>query len=244
MDLHARNRNLDVRQFKAISDGLELIISIVRNAAHYRPNNPRREAADAEYKARRPAAMERGSYKCVFCGYVSRSNECHHVDGNHANNDENNHAVVDTFCHAYQHLGQQATQNPHNADSIGKKTVLAAVPELSPESLNLLQRAIGVALLDEREAKIAKAISKSLTGRTRPVLDAFGTFEPGDFAAAMYEMSVDAYEARASVVGQLRLLFHTEVLRHEGARFRSEFPTLPISSWEDVYRHAQSRFAR
>lgn len=226
-----------------ISAGLELIVSVVRNVAHYRPNNPRREAADAEYKARRPASLERGKFRCVYCGFVSRSNECHHIDGNHANNDDTNHAVVDTLCHGYQHLGQRATQNPFNADSIGKRTVLAAVPELSAQTLNLLQRAIGVALLDEKEARVARAISKSLTSRTRAVLDAFGTFEPGDFAAAMCEMPEDAYDARASVVRDLRLLFHTDILKHEGAAFKSEFPALPISSWEDIYKHAQNRRA-
>ena len=224
-----------------VSAGLELIISVVRNAAHYRPNNPRREAADAEYKARRPASMERGKYRCVYCGHVSRSNECHHIDGNHANNEDTNHAVVDTLCHGYQHLGQRATQNPLNADSLGKKTVLAAVPELSAQTLNLLQRAIGVALLDEKEAKVARAISKSLIDRTRPVLQSFGTFEPGDFAAAMCEMTEEAYDARAGAVRDLRLLFHTDVLKSEGARFRGEFPTLPIASWEDIYKHAQNR---
>jgi intracellular multiplication protein IcmJ len=227
-----------------VSAGLQLLVSVVRNAAHYRPNNPRREAADAEYKARRPAALERAKYKCVYCGYVSRSNECHHIDGNHANNDETNFAVVDTLCHGYHHLGQRATQNPMNADSLGKKTVLAAVPELSAQSLNLLQRAIGVALLDEKEAEIARAISKCLTDRTRPVLEAFGTFEPGDFAAALCEMPADAYEARASVVGGLRLLFHRDILKHEGLRFKAEFASLPLSSWEDIYKHAQARFTR
>ncbi len=185
--------------------------------------------------------MERGSFKCVYCGHVSRSNECHHIDGNHANNDETNHAVVDTLCHGYQHLGQRATQNQLNADSIGNKTALAAVPELSAQSMNLLQRAIGVALLDEREAPVAKAISKSLTQRTRPVLEAFGTFKPGDFAAARYQISSQAHEARVNVVGDLRLLFHTDILKTEGARFKGEFPALPISTWGDVFKHAKGR---
>ncbi len=221
----------------------DLVISVVRNAAFYRANNPRREAADAEYRARRPASLERGKHTCVYCGYVSPTNEIHHLDGNHANNDDSNHAVVDTLCHGYQHLGQRATQNPFSADSIGQKTVLAAVPELSAQTMNLLQRAIGVALLDEHEAKVAREISKRLIKRTEPVseVDAFGTFEAGDFAAAMCEMQEDAYSTRGEVVGELRLLFHTDILKHEGGRFKSEFPALPISSWANVYKHAQSR---
>ena len=155
-----------------VSAGLQLLVSVVRNAAHYRPNNPRREAADAEYKARRPAALERAKYKCVYCGYVSRSNECHHIDGNHANNDETNFAVVDTLCHGYHHLGQRATQNPMNADSLGKKTVLAAVPELSAQSLNLLQRAIGVAVLETRLRRKWAATVWPCSTRRRPRLRA------------------------------------------------------------------------
>lgn len=189
-------------------------------------------------------ALLRGQYRCVCCGWVSRSNECHHIDGNHANNNDDNYAVVDVLCHGYQHLGQLATQNPYSADSLGAKTVLAAVPELSAATLNLLQRAIGVAMLDEKEAKVAALISKSLTARTRAVREAFETYEAGDFAAAMCEMTDEEYESRARVVGPLRLLFHTDILKHEGARFKAEFPALPISTWEDIYRHAQTRFAR
>lgn len=223
---------------------LSLLISVVRDAALYRPNNPRREAADAEYKARRPAALERGRYRCVFCGWTSHSNECHHIDGNHANNEDSNFAVVDTLCHGYQHLGQTAAQSPYSADGMGVNTLLAAVPELTGETMNLLQRAIGVALHDEKEAKIATIISKHLLTRARPVREAFETFKPGDFAAAMCELTDEEYESRARVVKDLRLLFHADVLKHQGARFKAEFPALPVSAWQDIYQHAQTRFAR
>lgn len=213
----------------------ELLISVIRDMRLFRANNPARDRANAEYEARRPLAMDRGRNTCVWCGHKSTSNECHHIDGNHANNADENLAVVDALCHAYQHVGQAATQNIGRADSLRDRTILAAIPELTPQSLNLLQRAIGAALLDEAEAPYAKAILSALTDRRKPTAQAYGSWETGDFAAVMALMEQDSYDARAPAVRSLRLLFHTDVLRAEGAKFLRDIPSLPVREWTAAY---------
>lgn len=214
---------------------LDLCIGAIRDTSLFRGNNAHRGRADAEYKAVRPRVMEEQQYRCRFCGYTSRQfNHCHHLDGNHANNVPQNMVVADTLCHAYHHLGQQASQDQFAADNLGRKTVLAAIPELSPTDVNLLQRAIGVALHDPQEEEVARAMHKLLTDRAEVVREAFGTFHTGDFAAAMKELNDAEYENRVHVVGGLRLVFRENVLKNEGGRFLTDFPSLPFKSWESV----------
>lgn len=218
---------------------LQLLIGVIRDPTLYRANSAVKERAAAEYKARRPAAMAKGGYKCAFCGYVSKQfNECHHLDGNHANNSESNFAIADTLCHGYHHLGQRASQDRFASDNLRDRTRLVAVPEISAGDLNLLQRMIGVALLDEKEAPHAMKLFGHLDARRRPVTEAFGTCETGDFAAAMASIDAESYTHRASVVGDMRLLFHTEVLKNEGQRFLKEFPALPVDTWGGVAKDA------
>lgn len=213
--------------------GLQL--GVIRDERYYRGNNAARERADAEYRARRPAAMAGGKYRCVYCGHQSQKhNECHHRDGNHANNAPENMSVVDTLCHAYHHLGQRAASERNAADNLGDRTILAALPEISAEDLNLLQRVAGVALLDEKEAPMAKQILQRLARRHKPVGEAFGTFMPGDFAAAMVRIDETAYQHRDTVIGRLRMLFHEDILRAQGQKFKEDFPALPVSTWGDI----------
>jgi len=222
-------------------------MGVIRDQSLYRPNNPMRERADQEYEARRPRVLAAQQYRCAACGYTSKSFiECHHQDGNHANNSDENLLAVDTLCHAYQHVGQQGGSNrQYAADNMGGKgqrmTLVAAVPELRAEDVNLLQRAIGAALLDPQEEAMAKRIHKRLSERTIPVREAFGTFFPEDFGAAMLKsvLSDESYEARGTVIGDLRLLFGQEVVLNEGRRFLQDFPSLPASTWGDVVKHAQ-----
>jgi intracellular multiplication protein IcmJ len=211
-----------------------LLLGVIRDARYYRGNNASRERADAEYKARRPAAMAAGKYKCVYCGHQSQKNECHHDDGNHANNSPENFRVVDTLCHAYHHLGQRAASERNAADNLGDRTIVAAIPEISAEDLNLLQRAAGAALLDEKEAPVARQILQRLAKRAKPVGEAFNTFMPGDFAAAMVKLDDVAYQHRGTVIGPLRMLFHEDLLKNQGQKFKEDFPAVPVSTWDGI----------
>lgn len=223
---------------------LSLCIGVIRDAALYRTNSAARLRADAEYKAVRPRVMEDQQYRCRFCGYVSKRNHCHHLDGNHANNASSNFAVADSFCHAYHHLGQTASQDQFAHENLGRKTVLAALPELSATDTNLLQRAIGVAMADPVEADMATRMHTLLMDRSKPVKESFGSFLPADFAAAMTSLQSDEeYENREAVVGDLRLIFRPDVLKHEGARFLEEFSSLPVQSWANIAKNARNTAA-
>lgn len=214
----------------------ELKVGVIRDSSLYRANSAGRERADAEYRAVRPSAMATGKYTCAFCGWVSRkNNECHHRDGNHANNSPENFAVADTLCHGYHHLGQRASQDRFAPDNLGDKTVLAAIPEISAADLNLLQRALGVALLDG-DKDTAREIMKVLAERAQAVKASLGTYRPGDIAAAMVRLSDVEYESRDHVCAPLRLLFNQDTLEAEGKKFKEDFPGLPFDSWTSVFK--------
>ena len=51
----------------------QLLIGAIRDAKLFRKNSAGSGAADAEYKARRPAVMAKGQYRCVFCGQIGRA---------------------------------------------------------------------------------------------------------------------------------------------------------------------------
>lgn len=217
----------------------ELKPGVIRDSRLFRANNAAKESANAEYKAVRPAVMQRGKYTCVFCAWVSRkNNECHHKDGNHANNTEENLVVADNLCHGYHHLGQRASQEMHLPGALGDKTVLAAIPEISASDLNLLQRALGVALLQEDARESAKELLDILAGRAEAVEAALGTFKPGDVAAAMARMTNEEYEHRDPVCYPLRVLFRHDVLESEGRKFQEDFPGLPFETWNAVLKNA------
>lgn len=213
---------------------LELCIGVIRDAALYRSNSSARQRADAEYKAVRPRIMASQNYRCAFCRHTAKSNHCHHLDGNHANNADDNFAVADALCHAYHHLGQQASQDQFAAENLGKKTALAVVPELSAADCNLLQRAIGVAMKDTTESEMAKSMHKLLLDRTGAVKEAFGTFHTADFAAAMSQLNDEEFASRDAVVADLRLVFREDVLKHEGTKFLEENTSLPFASWSSI----------
>lgn len=214
----------------------ELKPGVIRDASLFRANSARREAADAEYKAVRPAAMARGKYTCGFCSWVSRKhNECHHLDGNHANNVPENFVVADSLCHGYHHLGQRGSQDRFAPDNLRDMTLLAGIPEISAADLNLLQRAIGVALLDEKEKQFAKEIMTVLAERAHAVKAALGTFRPADVAAAMARLSDSEYADRDHVCGPIRVLFKQEMLESEGKKFNEDYPGLPIESWSSIF---------
>jgi intracellular multiplication protein IcmJ len=226
----------------AIGTLRNIVMGVIRDASFYRPNNPLRERADAEYKAVRPAFIKKRDHKCEFCGFQSpKYIECHHSDGNHSNNAESNFVAADTLCHAYHHIGQHGGRVRFGADALRGVTLCAAVPEVSIADMNLLQRAIGAALLDESSASEAREILKALVSRREPVREAFESFLPEDFAAAMMSMSADAYSNREVVMGDLRLIFHVDVLKHEGQRFLEENASLPISTWDSIARNAHSQ---
>lgn len=223
-----------------------LQFGVIRNKTLYRANNQERDRADAEYKAVRPQAMQRDRWQCVYCGYESKNfNECHHQDGNHANNDLSNLVCVDDLCHAVHHLGQQSLKDNHLAsDGIRAQTLLSAIPELTQTDLNLLQRAIGAAMQDPQEAALAQQIYNVLKDRSQSVEAAFAHNDGRNFAAAMARLKDDEYERRGEVMGDLRVVFRPDTVASAGRKFASEHKALPFSAWQGLFDTLRKRMER
>lgn len=221
---------------------LSLLIGIKRSI--FRANDPRRARSDAEFRARRPAALERHQHKCGGCGYESKQKghlDVHHLDDNHDNNGEDNLVPACHTCHPYQHVGELARRTPTEpggvevgGEGLGRMSLLALIPELEPADLNLLQRAIGVALLDPATKPLAEKMVTRLSSRASWAQAEFGSFKPADFAAAMGRLNDEEYAFRSEAVADLRLVFAAEHLTKLGRQFLSDNPSMPLSSWPMV----------
>lgn len=218
---------------------LPLIPGIKRRMT--RANDANSAAADAGLKAKRPGVLSRARFICAGCRYSARAAQhldVHHIDDDHHNNDDANLASACHTCHPYQHIGELVKRTDVWGEGLGKKTVLATIPEVSASDMNLLQRAIGLALAAEtshpHEAAIAKEISDALFERADHTALAFGTHSPASFAAALSELDSDQYAARGEVIQDQRLLFSPAVLKQLGAEFAADYPSLPLPSWVAV----------
>jgi intracellular multiplication protein IcmJ len=88
---------------------VELIPGVSRNT--FRDHDPQAEAADAAYRAKRPAVLQRAQYTCQGCGVKSSGGlEVHHKDCNHANNTDENFVPECVFCHPVNHIGELASR--------------------------------------------------------------------------------------------------------------------------------------
>lgn len=216
---------------------LSLLLGIKRS--RFRENDSRRTRADAEFAAKRPGALRRHNYTCQGCNYESKQGghlDVHHLDDDHHNNADENLAPACHTCHPYQHTGELVRRVDVGGEGLGKATLIAAIPELTPADLNLLQRAIGVALLDEKEAPIARQMIELLAERALWVKAEFGTFKPADFAAAFFALKDDEYAARGDAISDLRLLFNEDTTKKLGKQFTVDYPTMPMASWPEVAR--------
>lgn len=221
---------------------LSLIIGIKRSV--FRANDPRRLRSDAEFRARRPHALAKHQHRCAGCGYESKQGghlDVHHLDDNHDNNAEDNLVPACHACHPYQHVGELARRSRSDpadvemgGEGLGKQSLLIVVPELDASDLNLLQRAIGVALLDPELADVALRLHARLETRAGWAIAEFGTCKPADFAAAMARLSDDEYAFRDEAVADVRLLFSKEHLNKMGRQFLVDNPSMPIASWPMV----------
>lgn len=212
---------------------LKLLLGIKR--LRFRANDPKRAAADNEYRAKRKAKLANDACKCVYCSYTSKKfNEVHHLDDDHHNNDDSNLVIACRACHPYQHIGEPSKGGDISGEGLGKKTIIVALPELSPQDLNHLQRAIGSALLDEVEGPVARDLLRHVESMAGPVKSVWETCLPVNFAAALAQLTPAEYKARDAALGHLRLVFAESVLREFGTQWEVDSPSLPVSSWKEV----------
>ncbi len=224
---------------------LPLLLGIKRKV--FRDNDRERARADAELAAKRSGILMKHEYKCQACGYESRVEtvgakkkmsflDIHHRDDNHQNNVDDNLAPACHTCHPYQHIGELSyrTDARISSEGLGARTLIACIPEVPASDLNLLQRALGVALKDPQEARIAKRIIEALAQRGDRVREEFETLKPKDFAACMHNLSPAQYDAREDAIADLRLLFNVDTLEALGDEMMQDYPTLPIKTWPSV----------
>ena len=212
---------------------LQLLLGIKR--LRFRANDPKRAAADNEYRAKRKAKLANDACKCVYCTYTSKKfNEVHHLDDDHHNNDDSNLVVACRACHPYQHVGEPSKAGDISGEGLGKKTIVVAIPEITPQDLNHLQRAIGMALMDEKEEPAARAILRHIEEMAGPVKAVWETCLPVNFAAAMAQLTPGEYKAREPAIGHLRLVFAETVLKEFGSQWAIDSPSLPVNSWKEV----------
>lgn len=197
------------------------------------------EVADAALRARRPGVLARSRNTCAACGYQVRQEahlDIHHLDDDHANNDESNLVAACHTCHPYQHIGEMAARADQWAQGLGAKTGLAHIPEISAADLNLLLRAIGAAMLDPEAREQAQQIYEELMTRTELTEQRLGAWKAQDFAAAMAQLTPEQYEHRHRVLGEERLMFSPKILEFLGEEFRKDYASLPTAAWADVAR--------
>lgn len=215
---------------------LNLVLGVKRR--HFRDNDPRSARAEREFQAKRAGALSRARCRCAGCGYESRQAghlDVHHADDDHHNNQDDNLVAGCHTCHPYQHVGEIARRSDGScAEALGKATLVASVPELDARDLNLLQRAIGMALLDDSEAETARKIMAVFEPRATWVKGEFGSFKAGDFAGAMAQLTDAQYARRGEAISDLRLLFNEAHLKHLGRQMSLDNPAMPVESWPAV----------
>lgn len=202
-----------------------------------RSKDAKADVADAALKAKRPGVLARYKTTCAACRYVAKDPkhlDVHHVDDDHQNNDDANLAAACHTCHPYQHIGEVSRRPEAFAESMGRKTLLAWIPEVSAADMNLLQRAIGAALQDEEAKDEAQQILEILLDRSEATKEMYGTWHAADFAAAMAQLTHEQYAARADALDGLRLMFSEGLLKRLGQEFMSDYPSLSVSNWPQV----------
>lgn len=224
----------------------KLVLSIKRYA--FRANDPRASAADAEYRAVRPRVLEQQGYRCFACSLVSKyqrgvsgsatNNEVHHT-GRHDDSRPDMLKVACVLCHAYHHIGETSKSGDIQAENLGKKTLMAYIPELSAVDLNNLQRVLGIAMLDPDEREIAEEIANHFIERALPVKQAWGSFYPADFAMIMSHLDEEMYGEREERLAGLRLVFNFGFLKEYAGKLLQEkrWQVLPVKTWSTVAQH-------
>lgn len=231
-----------------VPPGDTLRIGIKRKT--HRRDDVRAAQADAEFTAVRQRALERSGYLCVDCGYkslptsnkgagagagtgkVGSSLQVHHVNDDHADNREENLAAKSALCHAYHHVGCDAA-GPDGCGGWSSRMRVAYAPELSAADLNLLQLAVGVAMdAGGAQKAAAQAIYTHLMHLTQPVSEAWGTSEAKNFAAALERLTATQYEHRR--VGDLRLVFHPDLLKSQAENWHKDYSMLTPPAWPSL----------
>lgn len=218
---------------------IELVPGVSRNT--FRDHDPQAEVADAEYRAKRPGALQRAQYTCLGCSVKSIDGmEVHHKDCNHANNTDENYAPECVFCHPVNHIGELASRviRADESELAGGQSQLAYLPDISQADLSHLMRTIGHVLVNpaasEQQKADAKALYDSLLEYSHYIETTWGSSKVGHFATALKEVSQPVYEERAKPMEGLRVVFSLGVIVKQAKKFANEFISIPMDAWPSI----------
>lgn len=218
---------------------LDLIPGVSRNT--FRDHDPQAEAADAEYRAKRPAVLHRADHTCMGCGVKSKDGmEVHHRDCNHANNSDENFAPECVFCHPVNHIGELASRvtRADESELAGGASLLAYLPDLSQADLSHLLRTIGHVLgaadATEEQKADALALHDSLLQYGHYIESQWGSSNTKHFAIALKEVAAPVYDERAVPMAGMRVVHGLGVMVKQARKFAAEFASLPLASWQGI----------
>lgn len=152
------------------------------------------EPGDHAFQAVRSQVLARDKDTCVFCGFYSKKwQHVHHVDDDHSNNTLENLVTACLYCHMNFHIGKAGLDG----------AFLAFVPELSPEEVSHVWRAVAVAMM-------YPSLLKARAERGRVV----GTLQTRE-ALALYDAALEVvrvFERRRNVARKILGTSAPEVL--------------------------------
>jgi uncharacterized protein YbdZ (MbtH family) len=173
------------------------------------------------------AVLRRDNYACRYCGFSSLSNCVDHINDNHRDDRPENMQTVDPLCHGWHHLAELSADDAS----------LAYLPGLSGEDANHLQRTIAMALQSDDDALRSDALDilNWLGSHRDYVKQAWGTWRPATFAAAITRLSAEQQPSRAIVFEHMALVYHPacfmELTRAWSAEAYAQYPT---QAWDQV----------
>jgi intracellular multiplication protein IcmJ len=218
---------------------IELVPGVSRNT--FRDHDAQAQVADAEYRAKRPAALQRAGFICQGCGVKSVDGmEVHHRDCNHANNSDENLTPECVLCHPINHIGELASRVTRVDDSelAGGMSNFVYLPDISQQDLSHLMRTIGHVLgaadASEQQKADAKALHESLLPYSQYIEGAWGSSRVAHFAIALKEVAQPQYERRADPMQGLRVVFALGVVVKLARKFVAEFVSLPFDAWPSI----------
>lgn len=210
----------------------DIVFSVKRKV--WRQDDENMESANAEYQKKRPSVLVKGLYKCMFCGYRSKSTEVHHLNDNHADNSDENLGIADPLCHGTQHIGQVGSQ---------KQGVFINIDGIPQAEFNHLQRTIAVVLEigTDQEKADARALLQHLASRSELVSAEWGSANPSDFGNALLTLRQEDFDKRQGAFTNLALLYKpVRFLEYIGRWIEENYKSLPIKTWNQIYERATS----
>lgn len=197
-------------------------------------NDANHNRADQAFAEARTRVLERDDYTCRGCNFRSPPSktgasyqEVHHLDDNHANNDDKNLVTICPLCHQSFHIGHTGLSNGG---------ILVWLPEINQADLNHICRSIIIAFHDNADCQgSARSIYAALEARALYLEDIFceGASDPAFFGQAMLDS--DPATLQKEVIAGIRLLPNPAKFNHMVEHWYSHgYKGIPPETWDSL----------